>query len=464
MNAQSRLAHAVKKAKTSLVLEHLFTKIQLGLLVALSVSFILMIVSRFFVFPYYSQIALIASIMIFVSWVLYILWTKPSKEHSIYALDGYFPHNQLRTVFSIDDTSTPLYQHLLKQTDDHAEIALLKFKAREKKIVHVPYILGSFFIAVAIFALTLFPATTQLAAKDAEQENKIITDMKKEVKKLEKKAKSKEVKKELAKLQEKLKETKTSEEALREFVKKQKELQLKEQQLLEKKELAKSDEKGEVKGLSKAEVKELADLQKANDLLMNKAKDAQTAMSQQGKPLSQSLQSALQNQQANGQNQNQSATSNSNASQSSNQNGSSSQNNSTSQSNTQSSPNQNGKNQSQGQGQGQGQSQGQGQGQGNGSGTGQGAGLGQGNRNLLAIPERIGSKGETSVDSGKMGEGSAAEIHETENGPVHKGSIRPYEEVVGSYKDSYFQTTDRLQLPKELQNIVQNYFSTIENK
>lgn len=179
MNGQSRLAHALKKAKTSLFLEHLFTKIQLGLLVALSVSFILMIVSRFFVFPYYSQIAFIVATVIFVSWVLYILWTKPSKEHSIYALDGYFPHNQLRAVFSVDDTSTPLFQHLLKQTDEHAETALLKFKAREKKILNVPFILGSFLIAVAIFALTLFPATTQLAAKDAEQENKIISDMKK---------------------------------------------------------------------------------------------------------------------------------------------------------------------------------------------------------------------------------------------------------------------------------------------
>jgi len=45
---------------------------------------------------------------------------------------------------------------------------------------------------------------------------------------------------------------------------------------------------------------------------------------------------------------------------------------------------------------------------------------------------------------------------------VTKGSVKPYDEVVGSYKDSYLKSSDRLQLPTDLQRIVQDYFSSIE--
>ncbi len=48
--------------------------------------------------------------------------------------------------------------------------------------------------------------------------------------------------------------------------------------------------------------------------------------------------------------------------------------------------------------------------------------------------------------------------------PAIKGDIRPYEEVVGTYKDSYMQSTERLQLPSDLQQMVQNYFTSIETE
>ncbi len=73
----------------------------------------------------------------------------------------------------------------------------------------------------------------------------------------------------------------------------------------------------------------------------------------------------------------------------------------------------------------------------------------------------MGGSGSTTVDGGKLGEGKPIE----EKGPVPatKGEIRPYEEVVGSYKDSYMESTDRLLLPDDLQQMVQSYFTSIES-
>jgi hypothetical protein len=60
-----------------------------------------------------------------------------------------------------------------------------------------------------------------------------------------------------------------------------------------------------------------------------------------------------------------------------------------------------------------------------------------------------------------MGEGSSAEEQESAV-PVTKGTVKPYGDVIGSYKDSYLKSSDRLQLPPDLQRIVQDYFSSIE--
>ncbi|MGB5945468.1 MAG: hypothetical protein WBG45_05190, partial [Paenisporosarcina sp.] len=89
-------------------------------------------------------------------------------------------------------------------------------------------------------------------------------------------------------------------------------------------------------------------------------------------------------------------------------------------------------------------------------------GLGSGSRDLLSVPSRLGGSSDSTVDSGKMGEGSSAEEQESAV-PVTKGTVRPYGDVIGSYKDSYLKSSDRLQLPPDLQRIVQDYFSSIES-
>ncbi|MDX1771416.1 MAG: hypothetical protein R3328_07815, partial [Planococcaceae bacterium] len=107
--------------------------------------------------------------------------------------------------------------------------------------------------------------------------------------------------------------------------------------------------------------------------------------------------------------------------------------------------------------------QGQGQGQGQSQGQGLGAGQGSGSRDLLSVPSRIGGSSQSSTDSGKLGEGSSAEEQKTD-APIARGTVKPYGEVIGNYKDSYLNSSKRMQLPPDLQRIVQDYFSSIETR
>ncbi len=112
------------------------------------------------------------------------------------------------------------------------------------------------FLSACLVLLIMFPSEAQLEAGAIEKEKEIIEEMKKEVQDLIKKEELPEVKKELEELAEKLLKAETSEEALKELVKKQKELRLKEQRLADKKEIAeKSGDPSD--SLSDAEEKEL---------------------------------------------------------------------------------------------------------------------------------------------------------------------------------------------------------------
>ncbi|MGM0851735.1 MAG: hypothetical protein ACQEWI_03815 [Bacillota bacterium] len=109
------------------------------------------------------------------------------------------------------------------------------------------------------------------------------------------------------------------------------------------------------------------------------------------------------------------------------------------------------------------------EGNGNGAGTGNGssplagngAGNGQGSREMLSVPEKIEGQNHIERDTGKLGEGEQGERFER-NGPVQKGTLRPYEEVYQDYYSSYRKSSDRSTIPKDLENIVQSYFSEID--
>lgn len=130
------------------------------------------------------------------------------------------------------------------------------------------------------------------------------------------------------------------------------------------------------------------------------------------------------------------------------------------------SANGNGNGTGQGAGQGKGTGSGAGQGNGAGSGIGQGgspgagAGLGQGAREFLTVPEKIGGNKTLESDFGELGEGSTSQFES--DGPVQRGTLRPYEEVYGEYAASYRNSLDRVKLPGGLETIVKNYFSDLD--
>lgn len=456
MERRKQLRKYIQRAKTSLSLEKITLNAQYGLFFALLASASLVLVSRLFVWPYYRQIAIAVFVIGILTTIAVMWWKRATEREAMHALDSYFTHNELVTALSFKDDEDPLVQSLLGKAVKKAEEAFMQFKARKKNLLRPTALIGLFATTVVLAVLYMFPAATQIEAIDVEKEKAVVEDIKKEVAKLEKKAETKEVKEQLKELQNTLKETDSAEEALREVVKKQKELTLKEQQLKEK-QTASENGASEGEGLSKEEIEQLKELAQMQQELTQNANAMQTAMSKLGKPASNALQNAI----ASANNSNNNTPNNANNNQNTSNNAQT--NNQSGQSGQQGQNNQQNSSQAQGnqQGQGQGQGSGSGSGLGSGQGQGSGAGKGQGGRDLLTTPKRLGGSSETSVDGGPLADGSNVSEQQG-NGPITKGSIRPYEEVVDAYKNSYLESSERLQLPKDLQNVVQSYFTSIE--
>ena len=483
MDRKKRLWQTIAQVRLRLTFEGLLRNMQKGLLYAVLSACVILVVSRLFVLPYYANVALGAAILAFIAMVAKAFVNRTTKQEALHRLDAYYPYNELVTVLTNDNEENPLVQSLLKRALDEKDQAFQRFKKRPKQLFLPKTMMAAAGLAAFLLVLAIFPAASQQEAKVVEDERAITKDMEEKLDEFQKKELSELAKKELQELKKQLQDSENAEQALRELVKKQQELKLEEKKLEQKQDLANAN--GE--GLSAADSKRLAELKDMNKELAKSASTAQSSLSKLGTPLDVNLQntianalnnaqsnaSASQNQAAGGQTGNPSgqgqAGQNSGASQGSNQsnNGSGSGNQG-----GQGNQGNQGNNGSQGQGNGSGSGSGSGNGAGNGAGAGSGsgqggspggsgAGIGTGNRNLLAVPSRLGGTSGTTVDGGKLGEGKP--IEEKGEVPATRGEIRPYQEVVGSYKDSYMESTDRLQLPNDLQQMVQSYFTSIES-
>ena len=463
MNRSPALKQLIRRAKRSLNIERAFPRLQYGILLAFLLYAGILLVSRLFVFPYYRNAAIYVAVGVLIAIVIYIWWKRVRDKEALHQLDSFYPHNELVTALSLEDESNPLVNSLMQKAMKESSVAFEQFKRREKALWKPKALIGMLIIAMLIGVLSIFPSATQQQALVIEKEQDMIDDLKKEVAELEKKSETKETKKQLQELQNKLDEIDTSEEALREVVKKQKELKLQEQKLKEKEALAKQESGEAGEGLTAKEQQQLEELMELQKELASTANNTQTALGKLGKPISFDLQNAIASEvgsesteaDSNEENNSNGGQSDS-ASEGEGQQGDSQGNNSAGQ---------NGQGQGQGTGTGNG---GTGQGTGTGSGSsgmsqGSGAGQGQGSRDLLSVPERVGGSSETTADGGPLSEGTA--VGEQKGSvPVTKGTIRPYEEVIGDYKDSYLKSSERMQLPKDLQDIVQSYFSSIESE
>jgi len=471
MDRRKHLKQLIRQAKRSLNLEQSLPILQFGMLFTLIFCTAILLVSRLFVFPYYRSVAIYVGIGVVIATFLFIWWKRVREKEALHQLDQFYPHNELVTALSLKDESNPLVASIMQKAINESSNAFERFKKREKTLWKPKILIAMVIVVIVMGALSIFPSPTQQQALVIEKEKDVINKLEKEIAELEKKSQTKEIKSGLQQLQNQLKELDTTEEALREVVKKQKELKLQEQKLKEKQELAKRDNSKEGNGLSAEEQKQLEELSELQKELASTANSTQNTLSKLGKPISFDLQNTIASELGSESTEN---SSNDEQRDSSNDSDGQKDGNQSSNGSNQSGQGQQGQNQGQGNGNGNGQGQGQNQGQGNGTGNGAGqgtgggkggtkGGLGQGSRDLLTIPERVGGSNETTVDGGKLGEGTAAGEQKGPV-PVTKGTVRPYEEVVGSYRDSYLESSERMQLPKDLQDIVQSYFSSIESK
>lgn len=461
MDDKKRLWKAVSSARRSLLFEKFIVGAQKGLLYAVLSATIIYIISRLFVLPYYSRVAIGVAILAFLWQMMRVITNRLSKKEALLKLDSYFSHNELLTALTAKEDNT-LVQSLIKKAFAQKDQALLAFKKRPKKMYQPKILASTFSLLMLLLLLVALPAATQQEAKVVEADRDITKEIEKAVDEQLKKELSEQSKRELAELKKALQEAETSEQALKELVKKQKELMKQEQQLAEQQQTSE---------LAQGDLQQLNELATLNKELVATAGEAQSELSRLGKPVDLNLQKTIANMNnvstsssSNAQQGTTASNSNNNNAQNNgnNQNGGARQGNSGS-STTGNSGSQSGNN---GQGQGQ-QGSGSGIGPGAGSGTGGGkgglqGGTGSGGRDLLAVPNRIGGSSDTTIDSGNIGEGDT--IEEKGFVPAIKGDIRPYEEVVGTYKDSYMQSTERLQLPSDLQQMVQNYFTSIETE
>lgn len=447
----------VNKTGTRLKLVVISQALQQAVFLGLAAGIIMLLISRLFVLPYYEFYSYAAAVILVALWLGLAIRKLPGRHAAVQELDRFTPHNQLLTVWQMGEAGG-LGTDLTGKTAEILPYSFKLFQKEPKQWLQVKWLIASFAALLILSLLLVFPSTSQQQAKDIEQEQAVIEKLVEKVEEAEKQSKEERVKDELRELAETVKESETAEAALKEVVKKQKELEQLEKQLA-------NDPESPASGQQE-------DVGQAADKLASEAGETQTELSNMGKPVSFPLQQTIANSEAkaaadaaetetSGQKSGSQAASGEGSAEGASE---SDVDRETQDSNSGEGTGQSqgqGQSQSQGQGQGQGQGQNQGQGQGQGS-TGSNGGSGQGNREFLTVPERIGGSNDPTVDNGEIGEGEAAEQQEGKV-TAERGTVRPYSEVVGNYSESYFSSAEQMELPADLQKIVEQYFTSIQS-
>ncbi|PLR97308.1 hypothetical protein [Bacillus sp. T33-2] len=513
MDDNKRFFRLLKPVRRQLLIGSIIKEAQLLFCYAAVWSVLLMLAARFMVIPFFSRYIFTGLVILVVVHIVRVWQGRPGWRDAALVYNEFVPDDRVITGLTFLEHAGVLAKMQLQDAIQHMVKQQQPVMKRKKQLI-IPHLLtaGALLGAVAI-ALYFIPSDKIELAKQREEEIKLVKNVEKQLDKKAKEQKDPAVKKALKEAEEKISKAESAEEALKELAKQKKQLELKTLKEREKQEaLTKWESSLKAAGLSelasflaqkdlKKIEKELAELNKKWNSLPKEQKAALSDFTKHEKQMSEeelaammkaieegllspemlkkladaqaALQStglSMQQQMAdNGTPPSQLAFSSSNSSsnnqgpsnmQSSTGNGNQSSQGSNPSSGGNKPGGQNGSGSGSGNGNGNG-SGGSGSGAGSGSGLGSGAGLGQGSRELLTIPEYTDGKKNIETDTGKLGNGSAAEQSEG-NGPVLKGTIRPYSEVFGEYEQSYRQSTERYKLPAELEEMVKNYFTNID--
>lgn len=80
----------------------------------------------------------------------------------------------------------------------------------------------------------------------------------------------------------------------------------------------------------------------------------------------------------------------------------------------------------------------------------------------IYVPQRLGGDSEVSQVTGTAGESGETQIIQTD-GPMLKGSVLPYNEVIGEYKEKGMASVKDAPIPQGMKDIVRDYFSTLDD-
>ena len=173
MERRKQLRKYIQRAKTSLSLEKITPIAQYGLFFALLASASLVLVSRFFVWPYYRQTAIAVFVIGILATIAFMWWKLAKEREAMHALDSYFSHNELVTALSFKNDDDPLVQSLLGKAVQKAEDAFIQFKARKKNWLRPTALIGFFATTIVLALLYMFPAATQIEAVEIEKKKQL---------------------------------------------------------------------------------------------------------------------------------------------------------------------------------------------------------------------------------------------------------------------------------------------------
>lgn len=164
-------------------------RLQFGILLGLSMSTVILIVSRLFVFPHYDEVAIVVGIAVLIATIFFIWWKHVREKDALHRLDAFYPHNELVTVLSFNDSENPLVNSLLEKAQKESSAAYERFKKRKKELWKARVLIGILLMAIVIGILSIFPSATQQEAHVIEKEQNVIEELEEEVAKLEKRRK-----------------------------------------------------------------------------------------------------------------------------------------------------------------------------------------------------------------------------------------------------------------------------------
>ncbi|MBS4172333.1 hypothetical protein [Bacillus sp. FJAT-49736] len=513
MDPKNQFKNLLISVMRQLWLLHVTKQIQLLFLLTGAYSFLLFLISRILVIPYIYKYWLIGFFIIILFGTLRIFRQRPTFKQSVQLYDDFLGENRAGTAFAFIEREEEIYQ--LQRNDAVKQMKETKNQVlqRKKKWIYSMWIICGILLWSGAAASHFIPNATMHAAKQKEKELELIKKVEKKLGKQAKVQTNKELEKTLEKVKKDLKSSKDAREALNKLIKQNNQLELKQykanvqkaklqnlqndlksaglnslakalsqndikslgkefdrlkqnwNQLSEKQKQALQQLSNSTKPLTKEELSKLKkqlkdaiilagqqkDLQLAQDAIQKSALDLQQAMITEGMLDSNEV----------------AYSPNKESSPQSSKGNTGTGNKATNQNNGQGTAN--GQGAGQGQGQGQTGATGNGNGSGNGNGNGQGgnggskgrgAGRGQGDRKFLTIPDKVNGGTNIEKDLGKLGPGGNQQ-QTSGNGPVLRGSIRPYEEVYGQYERAFRDNAERIQLPSQLEELVKQYFTNL---